>query len=77
MDRRDALPEGVPVILKSPVWRGGFHLLLPGIPRVGEHLTFALKYRRGQGRYRVSHVEWICTGSPGEVEIYLEGARLG
>jgi hypothetical protein len=69
---RDALPEGVPVTLKGPAFSGGFLVLLPGIPRVGEHLTFALARRRGQGRYRITSVEWIYKGAPGEVVVQLE-----
>jgi hypothetical protein len=39
--------------------RGGFVTMLPEVPRPGDKLTFAMKGRRGQGRYQVASVEWV------------------
>ena len=38
-------------------------------------VEMTLKYGRGQGRYRLSRVEWIHSGGPGELEVYLEPAE--
>lgn len=50
--------------------RGGFEVLLPEVPRPGDRLTFALKRRRGQGRYVVESVEWIVAEQK-EVIVHL------
>jgi hypothetical protein len=51
--------------------KSGFSVLLPEVPRPGDLLTFALKHRRGQGRYVVQRVEWVVAKYK-EVLVYLE-----
>lgn len=53
--------------------KGGFTTLLPDVPRPGDILTFALKRRRGQGRYSVKAVEWVVAAYK-EVVVVLEPA---
>jgi hypothetical protein len=62
MNESSDAPVGVEVNLVAAAWKHGFMVLLPGVPRVGEHLTFAVPHRRGQGRYVVSRVEWFYRG---------------
>jgi len=56
------MDHGVPVTLSGlRGYSGGFLVLLPEVPRPGDQLTFALKRRRGQGRYVVTSVEWVVS----------------
>lgn len=62
----------VPVTLRGlKGYAAGFSMLLPEVPRPGDFLTFALKHRRGQGRYAVKSVEWVVARYK-EVVVHLE-----
>ena len=67
--------HAVAVLLKGLRGSSGlFSALLPEVPRPGDVLSFRLKYKRGQGEYLVTRVEWVV-GGYGEVIVYLDPAK--